>query len=164
MFSLSQSPRPSLALLQFARGAALLGMALSILGCAESIQPPGGSPPPLSPSATISFCDSRGPSCAAATSFQLNSLRDLNVIVDWQNVPAGTHAQTVSFYLPTGDLYQAFEKSFAVSEGSSDAVTTVQALPVEGTWLAQRSAPGTWQVTVALDGQVLESQSVQLTR
>ncbi|MGA2483884.1 MAG: hypothetical protein ABSF92_12295 [Candidatus Acidiferrales bacterium] len=141
--------------------AALL-LALGLLGCGQYNQPPGGSAP-LAPSAAVGFCDNPTPGCASASSFSLNSLRDLNVVVNWQNVPEGTHGQKVSFFLPDGNLYQAFEKSFAIPEGSPAATATVQALPVAGTWITQRSLSGTWQVTVALDGQVLESQAVQLT-
>jgi hypothetical protein len=141
----------------------LLLLALGLLGCGQYNQPPGGSAP-LAPSAAVSFCDNPTPGCSSANSFQLTSLRDLHVVIDWQNLPEGTHAQTVSFFLPDGNLYQAFEKSFAVPEGSSGALSTEQALPVAGTWITQRSLAGTWQVTLTLDGQAMNSQSVQLTR
>lgn len=165
LFSSSQTLRRTKRFSRFAGAALFFAAALGMLGCAEQFQaPPGGTPPPAPLAATVSLCDSPTPGCASASSFNLNSLRDLNVVVNWQNVPEGTHAQKVSFFLPDGNLYRTFEKSFAIPEGSPAATATVQALPVAGTWITQRSLSGLWQVTVELDGQTVNSQTVQLTR
>ena len=147
----------------FLRCAALLPAALGLLGCAGPAQLAGGPPPALSPSAAVSFCDNTAAGCAAAATFSLQSLRDLNVVVNWQNLPAGTHAQTVNVFLPDGNLYQTFETSFEVPEGSPGSMTTGAALPVAGTWITQRGLSGAWNFTLALDGQTMTTQSVQLT-
>jgi hypothetical protein len=116
------------------------------------------APPPAQ--AVITLCDSSTTNCTPATSFGLQSMRDLQVVVNWQNLVPGTHAQKVSFILPGGDLYQAFEMSFEVAGGSA---TTMQALPVTGTWITQRRLTGTWSVALELDGQPVGTQTVLFT-
>jgi hypothetical protein len=88
----------------------------------------------------------------------------VNVVIEWQNLAAGTHSQKVSFVLPSGDEYQAFEQSFEVADGSYGAVTTTQSLQVAGTWIAQRRLTGMWQVNFYLDGTPMGTQAVQLTQ
>jgi hypothetical protein len=149
-----------------ARRAALGILCLGIAGCASGMQmgPGGGTPPALTPTSAMRFCDNADPNCTAATAFTLASLRDLNVFVDWQLVPEGTHAQTIQIFVPNGSLYQSFEKSFVVPAGAAGVTTTVQALPVAGTWITQRSLTGSWQVTLTLDGQAMSTQTVQFTQ
>jgi len=83
---------------------------------------------------------------------------------DWQNLAAGTHSQKVSFVLPSGDEYQAFERSFEVADGSSGTVSTSQSLQVAGTWIAQRRLTGMWEVNFFLDGKPMGTQAVQLAQ
>ncbi|HMD32465.1 MAG TPA: hypothetical protein VKG84_11185 [Candidatus Acidoferrales bacterium] len=113
--------------------------------------------------AEVVLCNSSMANCTSQESFSVQVVRDLNVMVNWQNLPAGTHTQRVSFVLPSGDFYKAYEKSFAVEDGSNGALTTVQALPVAGTWITQRRLTGAWTVSLELDGQALSTQTFQLT-
>ena len=50
--------------------------------------------------------------------------------------------------------------SFEVAGGSA---TTMQALPVTGTWITQRRLTGTWSVALELDGQPVGTQTVLFT-
>lgn len=150
-----------------ARVALLTAMVCTLLLCAgcsgqtavTNITPPSTPPPP---SAAISFCDNPAPGCAAASSFSVKSLGDLNVFVSWSNVPVGTHAQKLRFFLPDGNVYQAIEASFGVAPGANGSATTVHALPVAGTFISQRLLTGNWQVEVSLDGKVILTQPVRL--
>jgi hypothetical protein len=149
---------------QFVVGGVALAVAMSLLGCAGMPLPPGGgSLPPLPAAAAVTFCDKPAPACASATSFSLSSLRDLNIVVNWQNVPEGTHVQTLSIFLPDGNLYQALESTFEIPEGAPGSATTELSLPVAGTWITQRSLTGAWRFTLSLDEQDRASSSLQLT-
>jgi hypothetical protein len=119
---------------------------------------------PGAPAAAVSFCGGTESGCAPSGSFAVSGTRSLNVVVEWKNVPAGTHSQKVSFVLPSGDEYQAFEQSFEVADGSSESATVTQSLPVAGTWIAQRRLSGMWQVNFFLDGTPMGTQAVQLTQ
>ena len=137
---------------------------LTLAGCGPTSQSQLPSGNPGAPAqAAVSFCDSSAANCTSGTSFAITSVRDLNVVVDWQNLQTGTHAQKISFILPGGELYQAFVKSFAVADGANGAVTTVEALPVAGTWITQRGLTGMWSVTLELDGQAIGTRTVQFT-
>ena len=70
----------------------------------------------------------------------------------------------MSVFSPDGELFQAMEIAFAIPEGSPGTATTVQTLPVVGTWITQRQITGTWKITVALDDQDIATSSVLLTR
>jgi hypothetical protein len=118
---------------------------------------------PGTPAAAVSFCNSTESGCEPNGSFEVSGARSVNVVIDWQNLTAGAHSQKVSFVLPSGDEYQAFEQSFQVAEGSG-AVTTSQSLQVEGTWIAQRRLTGMWQVNFFLDGKPMGTQAVQMTQ
>ena len=138
---------------------------LACAGCAlfgSDSQPPS-TPPAQQAQGALVFCNSIFANCTPESAFSLSNLRDLNVVVNWQNLPAGTHAQKITFNLPGGDLYQTFEKSFTVDEGSNGTASTMQALPVAGTWITQRGLTGTWSVSLALDGAPINSGSVQFT-
>ena len=119
---------------------------------------------PGTPAAAVSFCGSSDTGCTPSGSFAVSGTRNLNVVVEWQNLPAGTHSQKVSFVLPSGDEYQAFEQSFEVADGLSGSATVTQSLPVAGTWIAQRRLSGMWQVNFSLDGRPMGTQAVQLTQ
>lgn len=145
---------------------AVISTALAVAGCGgySGMMPGGGGapPPPPAPAASIHPCDTPVIGCAPAASFQIKALRDLNIVINWKNLAAGNHAQTVTFFLPSGELYQTFEKSFAVAD--SGAATTMEALPVAGTWIRQRNLSGSWRVAVALDGQSIGEETVQLSQ
>jgi hypothetical protein len=119
---------------------------------------------PGTPAAAISFCSSTESGCEPNGSFHVSGTRSVNVVIDWQNLTAGAHSQKVSFVLPSGDEYQAFEQSFEVAEGSLGTVSTSQSLQVAGTWIAQRHLIGMWQVNFFLDGKPMGTQAVQLTQ
>lgn len=138
--------------------------AMFAVGCGQyqaSMPTPPGAP---APAAAVSFCQSTETGCAPNGSFQVSGTRNLNVVIEWQNLPVGTHSQKVSFVLPSGDEYQAFERSFEVPDGLSGSVTTTQSLQVAGTWIAQRRLSGMWQVNYFLDGTPMGTQAVQLTQ
>jgi hypothetical protein len=136
--------------------------ALLVTGCGQ--YQAGIPTPPGSPAAAVSFCNNTESGCAPSGSFQVGGTRTVNVVIEWQNLTIGTHSQKVSFVLPSGDEYQAFEQSFEVAEGASGAVTTTQSLQVAGTWIAQRRLTGMWQVNFSLDGAPMGTQAVQLTQ
>ena len=119
------------------------------------------SPKIAPPSAQILFCDAPGTSCSPATSFSISKLRDLNMVVNWTNLPAGNHTEGLAVLHGSG-LYQSFRKGFmAPADGS---FSTSSALPVGGTWIARRSLTGTWTVQASLDGHLVAAQTVTLTR
>jgi hypothetical protein len=146
--------------------AVLLCGLVGTIGCTEMATPPGNANPsnPAKPSAVVSFCNSTDPACTPAASFSVNSLRDLNIVVQWQNLPAGNHLQTLNVLIPASGLYQSFADNFQVAAGSQGTASITRALPVAGTWISQRSLTGNWQVQVSLDGQVAATQGLQLTR
>jgi len=143
----------------------MLCAGLVLVSCAgmdsQSAQPgPGPSPQIM---AQVVLCDSSLASCTSQSNFSLRFVRDLNVMVNWENLTPGTHAQRVSFLYPTGDVYKAYEQSFMVAEGGNGSATTLQALPVAGTWITQRRLMGGWSVTVELDGQTIGSRPFEFT-
>jgi hypothetical protein len=113
-------------------------------------------------SATISFCDPEASNCDGATSFSATTTRDVQVKVSWQNVPVGSHVQTLELLLPGGNLYQQTQTTFAVQADSSEVPEATQTLPFAGTWIQQRNLMGEWTARVSLDGQAITSQTVQL--
>ena len=124
----------------------------------------GGNPPPAaSPIATFSFCDKEASGCNGETTFSTAATRDLEVKVSWQNVPAGNHVQTLEILIPDGALYQQTQMAFGVPQGSAEPLVAIQTLPVAGTWIQQRNMLGEWTARVSLDGQVVATQTVQLT-
>lgn len=122
-----------------------------------------GNAMPAAPSATFSFCDNEASGCSGETSFSTAATRDLEVKVSWQNVPAGNHVQTLEILIPSGDLYQQTQMAFGVAQVSTEPLVAIQTLPVAGTWIQQRSMTGEWTARVSLDGQVIATQTVQLT-
>jgi len=135
-------------------------------GCGGTSQSASMTPPPPAPSpfpaAVISFCGVSGSGCTSGGAFRLATLRDLQITVQWQNLVAGTHTQTLDVLLPNGTLYQTFQHSFEIAEGAPGSITVSDTLPVAGSFITQRSLTGAWQVEVALDGQVFTSQTIQL--
>ena len=123
----------------------------------------GGTPPVRPATATFSFCDKEASTCNGETSFSATATRDLEVKVSWQNVPVGNHVQTLELLLPGGNLYQQTQIAFAVQQGSDEPLVAIQTLPIAGTWIQQRHMLGEWATRVSLDGQVIATQTVQLT-
>lgn len=144
-------------------GAVLILASCGGMDSSQSMQSPGppSSPPPQQIQAQIVLCNSIMANCTQESSFSLQSVRNVDVMVNWQNVAAGTHTQRVTFLLPSGDVYKAFDLSFAVADGSSVA-TTMQALPVDGTWIARRRLTGAWSLSLELDGQSVATQTFEI--
>jgi len=120
----------------------------------------GGNPPPVT-GATVSFCDIADGACTPATSFNVASLRDLVINVNWENLSGGNHTQMLEVLQPDGGLYQASQSSFLVSDAGS-SLTMTENLPVAGAWISQRRITGEWSVRVSIDGKAITTQTVQL--
>ncbi|MHB8755838.1 MAG: hypothetical protein ACYC92_12925 [Candidatus Acidiferrales bacterium] len=88
----------------------------------------------------------------------------MNIKVTWNNLPPGHHTQTLNIIHPGGGLYQSFRSAFLIDKSSTRSLTTTNALPVAGTWIVQRSLLGQWKVHVILDGRLITTQTVTLTR
>lgn len=147
--------------------AAVACCSLALAGCGaagttSSTPPGGGGTSASSAGAVVTFCDSSNPSCTPASSFSVNSLRELGITVAWSNVPAGNHAQTLTLLLPNGNVYQAIESSFLVQSTPTGSSTVVRSIPVAGTFIPQRSLTGMWTVRVSLDDQPVTSQPLRL--
>ena len=125
--------------------------------------PPGGEPPGGGASAIIIFCDNSDPACPSSIQFSLAALRDLFILVDWMEYPAGNHLQTLKIFLPDGNLYQSFETTFEIVGSPTGSLTTVESLPVAGSYITQRSLTGDWRVEVFLDGQFIVSRIATLS-
>ncbi len=125
--------------------------------------PPGDGLPGGGGSAIVIFCDNSDPSCTASIQFSVAALRDLFILVDWMDYPAGNHLQTLKIFLPDGNLYQPFETTFAIAQTPTGSFTTVESLPVAGSHITQRSLTGDWRVEVFLDGQFIAARVVTLS-
>lgn len=144
---------------------ALLAVGIVLAGCGQMPSTPVPAFMQSAPtSAKVTLCDSTAASCADSTSFSLAAMRDLNISVAWQNVTQDTHTQTTRVFTPNGELFQATEVAFLIPEGSDGTTTTLQTLPVVGTWITARQMTGQWTITVDLDGQPMATSSVQLTQ
>jgi hypothetical protein len=123
----------------------------------------GGAPAAAAPAASFSFCNKEAPGCSSETSFSTAATRDLEVKVSWQNVPAGNHVQTLEILIPGGNLYQQTQVAFGVPQGLTEPLVAILILPVAGTWIQQRQMMGEWTARISLDGQVIATQTVELT-
>jgi hypothetical protein len=137
-------------------------IALGLSGCMGSSTANGGGPPPLVPSAVITFCDDGTSNCPSASSFSVASVRDVVIKVSWDNLPAGNHVQTLELLIPGGGLYQSTQTAFLTDASSSGLFAATRVLPVAGTWIQQRQITGDWLVRASLDDQVVASQMVAL--
>jgi len=138
--------------------------AIGFSGCQMAMtSADGGTPAAAPPSAAFSFCDKEASSCTSETSFSAAATRDLEVKVSWQNVPAGNHVQKLEILIPGGNLYQQTQMAFGVAQGSTEPLIAIQTLPIAGTWIQQRNMMGEWTARVSLDGQVIATQTVELT-
>jgi hypothetical protein len=118
---------------------------------------------PLLPSAAFTFCASGFSDCSPASSFSVSAVGDVKINVAWENLPAGNHIQKLEILVPSGGLYQQNSTAFAISSDSIQPFVAMRSLPVAGTWIQQRKITGEWTVRVSLDGQLITSQTLQLT-
>jgi hypothetical protein len=123
----------------------------------------GGGRPPAA-AALISFCDDGVASCPSASSFRVTSMRDLVVLINWENVPAGNHTEVLELLLPGGADYRVTQSAFLISGSSSGSFSTRRTFPVSGTPISQRRITGNWSVRVSLDGQLIATQILELSQ
>jgi hypothetical protein len=131
-------------------------------GC-QTNSPSAAKIPPPPPSASLTFCESGLADCTPTSSFSVSTARDVKISIAWQNVPVGNHIQKLEVLVPTGGLYQQSTTAFAIPDDSGQPLVAMRSLPVAGTWIQQRQITGEWTLRVSLDGQVITSQTVQLT-
>jgi len=93
--------------------------------------------------------------------FSGQSLRDLLIVVEYRDLPAGSHTQRLKLYAPDGALYQQFTTAFeatgqpAQGKGQSrrgagwERVET--RLLVGGTWITEHSLYGPWRFELYMD-------------
>jgi len=130
--------------------------------CQQMSSADGGAQP-AAPTAAFTFCDHQSSECEPGTTFSVAATRDLEAEVSWKNVPPGNHVQTLEFLAPGGNLYQQAQTPFQASASSTTPLVSIQTLAVAGTWIQQRNIMGEWTARVSLDGQVIASQTVELT-
>jgi hypothetical protein len=148
--------------------AAAFGAMLLTAGCAGlqpgsgGILPGGGTPAPAT--AAVSICDSGNSRCQATTAtYSLATAPDLNVAVNWTNVPPGNHSQEIRLLMPNGNVYQRFQSSFVVAPANTQGTANVSHfIPIMGTFIAQRQIAGDWKLEVSLDGNVSTVSDLQL--
>jgi hypothetical protein len=136
---------------------------------ADSIKSASGTitvalPPP--PSVAVKFCDVFGdPNCTAKNVFSLRQIRDLIIWVNWQNVPTGTHTQTVTIYFgqPSSSPFTTYSNAFAINAVPVGQAQLMVDFPIAGTVISQRQLTGTWTVQVSLDSVLMATQTFQLT-
>jgi hypothetical protein len=74
----------------------------------------------------------------------------------------GSRVQTLEIMMPGGGLYQSTQAAVFTDAPASGTFQTTRVLPVAGTWIQQRNMTGDWMIRVSLDGQVINSQMVQV--
>ncbi|HBH01445.1 MAG: hypothetical protein A2W08_03080 [Candidatus Rokubacteria bacterium RBG_16_73_20] len=91
--------------------------------------------------------------------FKLARLRDLQIVVDWANLPGAANVQRIEVLGPDGKLYQTFTTPIA-------SVRTETRLPVGGTWITQHNLVGAWRVKVYLnrDSSPVTTRAFRLSR
>jgi len=90
--------------------------------------------------------------------FSGQTLRDLLIVVEYRDLPAGPHTQRLKLFLPDGALYQQFTTE-VVSDPparrtghSTPRWEPVEVrLPIGGTWITEHALYGTWRLEVSLD-------------
>ncbi len=142
--------------------AGLILFVSAFCGC-QMNSPSADQAAPIPPSAAFTFCQSGFSDCSPASSFSVSMVGDVRINVAWENVPAGNHVQKLEILVPSGGLYQQTSIAFAISGGSTQPFVAMRSLPVAGTWIQQRKITGEWTVRVSLDGQLITSQTLQLT-
>jgi len=133
----------------------------ALAGCAQGMDQVSPSPVVQPVAMTVTLCDNSEQGCSTGTSFNLATIRDLGVAVDWKNVPGGTHTQQIALLQPNGVVYQTVSHSFGVAEGKLGAPAINDVIPVAGTFITQRSQTGEWTIQVLLDGESVGTQKFQ---
>ena len=91
--------------------------------------------------------------------FSARTIRDLLIVVEYRDLPAGPHTQRLKLFLPDGALYQQFTREFAADgppergrgrRGPGREVVETR-LPVGGTWITEHGLYGKWRFEVYLD-------------
>lgn len=161
MKTLKMSGRGKGVLLALAAGCALFAW-----GCAgNSVSTDGGNGGGASPqvAAALSVCDPTGANCQTTSpGLSASTASAITFAVDWTNVPVGTHTQEIRMVLPNGDFYQRFDGSFLISSSSNGQANLSRLVAIAGTPINERLLTGTWNVQVLLDGQVINSQNLQV--
>jgi len=136
-----------------AGGGGVAGAAVaSTTASAASAAASGGSSS-LPASASVQFVAvNHNGSQTAGMQFASALVRNLRILVAWQNVSGG-HAQRLDFFSPDGSLYQRVSAQFS---GASSVETQ---LLVGGTWITEYSLFGAWRVEVYLDGAGMPTAS-----
>jgi hypothetical protein len=102
--------------------------------------------------------------------YSLRRLRDLR-IVGWWNVP-GAHVQRIELRAPDGSLYQRLTQPFTTNnaphvtgDGRLRGTAVRTLLPVGGTWIAEYSLVGTWEIHLFMDSSrtPIATHSIVLT-
>ena len=91
--------------------------------------------------------------------FSGQTLRDLLIVVEYRDLPAGPHTQRLRLFLPDGALYQQFPTEFEATgqptRGQGRPAPRWESvevrLPVGGTWITEHALYGTWRFEVYLD-------------
>lgn len=91
--------------------------------------------------------------------FSGQTLRDLVIVVEYRDLPAGLHTQRLKLFLPDGALYQQFTTEFEANgqpvQGKGQPVPRWEQvetrLLVGGTWITEQALYGTWRLEVYLD-------------
>ena len=123
----------------------------------------GGGTTIVPAAAAVSICDSANSKCQATNAtYSLETATDLNVGVDWSNVPAGNHSQEMRLLMPNGNVYQRFQNSFVVPASDSKGNASVSHfVPIIGTFIAERQIAGDWKLEISLDGKIVAVSDLQ---
>ncbi len=125
-------------------------------------------PAPATPSVAVHFCSNdpyNGSVCDPVNNaFDINTTRDVTILSELSNV-TGAHTEELRFILPNGDLYQSMTTTFDTTTGQglqpdTELPTVSNILPVAGTWIQMRAIRGAWTVQVYLDGQLMNSYTL----
>ena len=102
------------------------------------------------------------PQIRSTTPSMTTAAPTLVIKVAWENLPAGSHMQTLEILLPSGGPYQVTQTGLDGGGATLNSTTTTRILPVAGTSIPQRQIVGNWMIRVSLDGQLVASQMVAL--
>jgi hypothetical protein len=150
--------------------ATAFGWLLAACGCAGMQQSNGtgglpGSPTITPATAAVTICDATQSNCQSSTAaFSLSSPKvpDLNIVVDWADVPSGTHSQEIRLLMPNGDVFQKLQNTFVVTTNGTGRASVSRNIPISGSFIADRQITGGWKVEVSLDGNTTTTGNLQL--
>jgi len=91
--------------------------------------------------------------------FSGQTLRDLLIVVEYRDLPAGPHTQRLKLFAPDGALYQQFTTAFEATSqpvrGKGQHVSRWERvetrLLVGGTWITEHGLYGPWRFEVYVD-------------